>query len=129
MTLNQGDVYGKRDFFWNVEHFWGIPYAKPPVGELRWKPPLPISSFEETGRLMMQHTTPCVQVARRDFKQGEDCLTLDIYRPITDNKNLPLAIWIHGGGLVYGDGFDPMFNMTRYASEVSFSELSIFQIL
>ena len=50
---------------------------------------------------------------------------LDIFRPITEETNLPVAIWIHGGSLVYGAGSDALYNMTRYAADGIISGISL----
>ena len=79
--------------------WFGIPFARPPVGELRWKAPLPPERrsgvYEAT-----QHKDPCPQYSP-DFSAvigNEDCLHLDIVRPAGHHlKKLPVYVWIHGG--------------------------------
>jgi para-nitrobenzyl esterase len=87
--------------------FKGIPYAKPPVGELRWRPPLPESHPTEV-RNATEFGPVCPQPvsgpADNDFgPQSEDCLTLNIYSPaVGADKSLPVMVWIHGGSFKAG---------------------------
>ena len=76
----------------------GIPYAKPPVGELRWKAPGdpdPWDGIRETTRF----GDPCSQFVRDGSVRGsEDCLYMNIWRPKSAAAGLPVYFWIHGGG-------------------------------
>jgi para-nitrobenzyl esterase len=100
-------------------HAWlGIPYAKPPVGDLRWRAPRALEPW--TGvREATSHGAPCVQYASafggiNDATPGtpvgqEDCLTLDVYAPRFEPasvpqgaRRLPVMVWIHGGGNTIG---------------------------
>ncbi|MCX8025677.1 MAG: carboxylesterase family protein, partial [Thermanaerothrix sp.] len=86
----------------------GIPYAKPPVGSLRWKAPQDPDSW--TG--VREATTGCdvcIQqiysrywMSSNAFVGSEDCLYLDVYRPRTSDTNLPVFMWIHGGSNNFG---------------------------
>lgn len=74
----------------------GVPYAKPPVGALRWKAPEPLAasstSFEAT-----KSGALCPQLSSGKLVGSEDCLTLDISRPNSANAGLPVLVYIHGG--------------------------------
>jgi para-nitrobenzyl esterase len=94
-----------------VTTFKGIPYAAPPIGNLRWKAPQPASQW--TGvRDATQFGGSCVQGTGWDpgYEKPtltEDCLYLNVYRPTnTSKKNLPVFVWNHGGGNVGGAGRD-----------------------
>ncbi|WP_119727514.1 carboxylesterase/lipase family protein [Thermomonospora amylolytica] len=85
--------------------FQGIPYAKPPVGELRWKAPQPADPW--TGvRDATRPGSQCAQLAPAYGGQttyGEDCLYLNVTTPDrTGNKRLPVMVWVHGGGNTTG---------------------------
>lgn len=95
----------------NVEIFKGIPYAAPPVGEFRWRPPQPVRSWEGV-RDANKFGASCAQggwgTAPGTIQAGssEDCLYLNIWRPAGAAKNskLPVMVWIHGGAFVGGSG-------------------------
>ena len=88
--------------------FEDIPYAKPPVSELRWQPPQPI---ENPGKsIEPKESNHCYQEtdSLQDIQNfgTEDCLYLDIRVPQSQNKNLPVMFWIHGGGIFICLPFD-----------------------
>ena len=109
LTINSssGEVTGKRNN--NVIVYEDIPYAKPPIGNLRWKAPRAINSNE---RIVPKDDNFCVQrpsnlggVDSDNFFVGsEDCLYLDIFKPINKDsqKKFPVMFWIHGGGNTSG---------------------------
>ena len=109
LTINSssGEVTGKRNN--NVIVYEDIPYAKPPIGNLRWKAPRAINSNE---RIVPKDNNFCVQrpsnlggVDSDNFFVGsEDCLYLDIFKPINKDsqKKFPVMFWIHGGGNTSG---------------------------
>ncbi|SDY97837.1 para-nitrobenzyl esterase [Amycolatopsis xylanica] len=87
--------------------FQGIPFAAPPVGELRWKSPQPPRKWTET-RDATKPGARCAQSAGGGTPSDvEDCLFLNVTTPGT-GKNKPVMVWLHGGGNSYGsaDGFD-----------------------
>ena len=100
----------------NLYVFRGIPYAEPPVGELRWMPPQPVKSWDgvrpakEFGPIAPQNAMiggPIVQVEQ---PKDEDCLFLNIWTPGPDDKKRPVMVWIHGGAFTIGSGSDPMYD-------------------
>jgi para-nitrobenzyl esterase len=84
-----------------VEEFWGIPYAAPPVGDLRWKPPAAAAPW--TGDRDASKAGASCQPAR-DGSQIEDCLFANVTRPAgaKPGAKLPVYVWIHGGGFTIG---------------------------
>jgi para-nitrobenzyl esterase len=104
IRTDTGVVEGKTED--GISAFLGIPYAAPPVGDLRWKPPAPAAAW--TGvRKATEFGSRCMQgnvygdMVFRDPGPSEDCLTLNVWAP-ADAKNLPVMVWIYGGGFVAG---------------------------
>ncbi|GEM_PF-852731 len=94
-----------------VRIYKGIPYAAPPVGGLRWKPPQPVTPW--TGvRECTQWGDRCAQSG--SFGEGsasEDCLKLNVITPAkTTADRLPVMVFFHGGGLTIGSGNGPLYN-------------------
>ena len=95
--------------------FKGIPYAAPPVGELRWMPPQPVQPWSGTRSaakfepICPQDTTPTPMPGRKPSKepQSEDCLFLNVWTPAVDNSKRAVMVWIHGGAFVHGSGSTP----------------------
>jgi para-nitrobenzyl esterase len=106
-----------------VEAHWGIPYAAPPVDELRWMPPRPAASWKGVRSTAVPGPIcPQADSRERSFETGpmsEDCLTLNIWIPrIGDtSKKLPVMFWIHGGGFRTGAGSWPIYDGTRLAQK------------
>jgi para-nitrobenzyl esterase len=87
-----------------IVSYRGIPFAAPPVGDLRWKPPQPVAAW--TGdRAATEYAASCPQNSRlgAEAKVSEDCLYLNVFAPETA-KNLPVMVWIHGGSNLNGSG-------------------------
>jgi para-nitrobenzyl esterase len=86
-----------------VTRFFGVPYAAPPVGELRWRAPQPVQPWAGT-REARAFSPVCRQtVPWISEPQSEDCLYLNVWAPARA-KNLPVMVWIHGGGFFGGSG-------------------------
>lgn len=128
----------------NLDHtahaFLGIPYAEPPLGALRFHPPVPLTSWN--GNKVFNATTFGRSCFQYHFKfpgsgssehgplfipkdqQSEDCLTLNIFIPnditgrykrtIKHEKQLPVFFWIHGGGFVEGSSILPAYNPLKF---------------
>ena len=89
-----------------VNEFLGIPYAAPPVGALRWRPPVPYGTFSGGVLQATQFGTRCTQPGGVGIT-GENCLFLNVFTPASDGgyrrpTALPVMVWIPGGGLTSG---------------------------
>jgi para-nitrobenzyl esterase len=95
VKTNQGMVQGAVAD--GVAVFKGVPFAAPPTGDLRWRPPQPPAKWTET-RNASAFSPTCVQ--------AEDCLYLNVYEPadVKQGDRLPVMVWIHGGAFLFGAG-------------------------
>ena len=103
-----------------VLSFKGIPFAAPPVGNLRWKPPQPVTPW--TGvRPATAYGSDCMQLpfpgdaAPLGTPPAEDCLVLNVWRPATASKKLPVMVWIYGGGFVNGGSSPAVYDGSQFA--------------
>jgi para-nitrobenzyl esterase len=104
-----GDVQGVGT---TVVAFKGIPYAAPPTGERRWRPPIPVKPWTDV-RLADRVGPQCPQPQRAPalLPSNEDCLSLNVWTPAKQaNERLPVMVWIHGGGFTIGSGGWPQYD-------------------
>jgi para-nitrobenzyl esterase len=94
-----------------ADEFLGIPYAAPPVGNLRWRPPQPAAHWQGV-RQATAFAPHCAQPAASVggiASTSEDCLYLNVFTPTHPSGHAPVMVWIHGGALVSGESdiYDP----------------------
>jgi para-nitrobenzyl esterase len=113
-----GTVVG--DIGKEVNIFRGIPYAAPPVGNLRWKPPQPVTPWLGIRECTVfsnqapQYIGPTTPQAHSPSKTSEDCLYLNVLAPVRKaGGKLPVMVWLHGGGFTMGHGNSAMYNSPR----------------
>jgi para-nitrobenzyl esterase len=112
VRIEQGLVSGTGGRSAWVRVYRGIPYAAPPSGDLRWKPPEPAAAWEGVrqanapGNACPQPPFPTNGIyGASPPPTGEDCLNLNIWTPAkTADDRLPVMVWIHGGSFVHGTG-------------------------
>ncbi|GIX69746.1 acetylcholinesterase-1 [Caerostris darwini] len=119
VMTKSGKIVGKITQFYGVltRAYLGVPYAKAPVGDLRFKKPQPIEPWSDT---LVADTMPpaCVQYSKTyvpwydDDRQSEDCLYMNIWSPrnVYVNRNLSVMLWIHGGEFTVGSNKLPATN-------------------
>ena len=107
-----------------VRVFRGVPYAAPPVGDLRWKPPQPVAPWQGV-RQAVAFSDVCPQGPGLAALTGEalptlseDCLYLNVWTPATGaDAKLPVMVWIHGGGLTLGWGHQRGYDGANFAKQ------------
>jgi len=128
VDISLGTIQGTDDSSRTGTYAWkGIPFAKPPVGALRWKAPVDADAWT-TPRTTTQFANACVQYGRiygpganntYDATIGttlgqavgnEDCLYLNVWRPANSDGNLPVIVFIYGGSNVSGYTADPVYD-------------------
>jgi para-nitrobenzyl esterase len=117
VKTEQGKVHGKTISDGKVKAFLGLPYAAPPVGNLRWKAPEAPAKWKGE-RDATKFGAHCAQgrvfddMVFQDSGPSEDCLFLNVYAPADamDESNYPVMFWIHGGGYSGGASSEPRHN-------------------
>ncbi|MCX7514912.1 carboxylesterase/lipase family protein [Frateuria hangzhouensis] len=124
VTVDQGMLEGKLAHVHGtvLREFQGIPYAAPPLGERRWKPPQPAASWQGV-RAATRFAPRCMQLPLfgdmvfRSNGMAEDCLYLNVWTPASDARaGLPVFVYFYGGGFVSGDGSENRYDGASLAS-------------
>jgi para-nitrobenzyl esterase len=105
----------------SVRIFRGIPFAAPPVGDLRWRPPQPVQHWKGV-RQAVEFGPHCVQgkvfgdIVFRGKEMSEDCLSLTVWTPLRSQaKKLPVYVWFYGGGFAAGSGDEARYDGESFA--------------
>jgi para-nitrobenzyl esterase len=121
LTVDTGKLRGEVQG--EVVSFKGIPFARPPVAELRWKPPQPVAKWQGV-RAALGYGADCMQLpfpsdaAPLGMKPAEDCLYLNVWRPAhAAGKKLPVLVWIYGGGFVNGGSSPAVYDGSPFARD------------
>jgi para-nitrobenzyl esterase len=104
VTMIDGPLRGLRAN--GVREFLGIPYATPPVGSMRWRPPGAAHPSWKTvfAATRMGPSCPQFLAGAGPITTSEDCLYLNVYAPDLVRTGLPVMVWIHGGAFIFGSG-------------------------
>ncbi|MDE3198930.1 MAG: carboxylesterase family protein [Acidobacteriota bacterium] len=121
-----GLITGTPGWGWGVREYLGIPFAAPPVGELRWKAPQPVVPWQGV-RAADRFSPACMQRQysanssswnRGLIVTGEDCLYLNVWTPAASaSEKLPVMVWIYGGGGVNGSAAEPIYDGNETAKK------------
>ncbi len=119
VQCREGLLRGRTDG--EVAVFWGVPYAAPPVGELRWRGPQPAYPWMGIRNAALRPPMP-VQVLFPNSTLGthemsEDCLYLNIWAPDSPKENCPVLVWFYGGALQGGNADSPVCDGSVYARD------------
>ncbi|KAF2158312.1 hypothetical protein M409DRAFT_38341 [Zasmidium cellare ATCC 36951] len=122
VTLEAGIVHGAVCNGVNTSVYRGIPYAQPPVGNLRFMPPQPLNtSFPNDTLNATQFSAGCIQASDQfawtEPSTSEDCLTLTVYTPPNNPSSLPVKVWLHGGGNTGGSASYPLYDLCHLATD------------
>ncbi|XP_058066220.1 esterase B1-like [Anopheles bellator] len=118
VPVRQGSIYGVRDRLPNGQNYYyfkGVPYAKPPVGLLRFKSPVPLEKYAVSYLDCTKERSNCMglDVLSKEISGSEDGLFLNIYTPklgkSDDPSPVPVMVFIHGGGLIGGHGDSSLY--------------------
>jgi para-nitrobenzyl esterase len=130
LTIEGGQVQGVKADIKGVYVYRGIPFAAPPIKELRWKPPQPVVPWKGV-KIADKFGHPAFQVVHYpggyttewgygdESPYSEDCLYLNVWTkaPGKKDKKLPVALWIHGGGYREGWGSEPEFDGQEWGNK------------
>ena len=115
-TIENGVIEGNYDTKSGIQTYFGIPFAKPPVGELRWKAPQPLANWSGVKETKKFGARPMQSIVFGDMNSrsnglSEDCLYLNVWTPAKKNtKDLPVLVYFYGGGNVAGDASEPRYD-------------------
>lgn len=122
-TIANGIIEGNYDVKSGISQYFGIPFAKPPVGDLRWKAPQPVDNWKGVKETRQFAPRPIQGVVFGDMQSrsdglSEDCLYLNVWTPGAKNeKKLPVLVYFYGGGFVAGDASEPRYDGEAMAKE------------
>ncbi|ETN23908.1 hypothetical protein PPTG_00398 [Phytophthora nicotianae INRA-310] len=125
VTVKNGSYYGVYQPTYDQDLFLGMPYAQPPVGDLRFRNPEPLNTTWTDSKNATEYSPECYGYGSDQWVLGnvvsEDCLTINVVRPsgISKDAKLPVGFWIHGGGLAQGGNRDPRYNFSYIIDEAT----------
>ncbi|KAI4148807.1 MAG: hypothetical protein LQ340_004925 [Diploschistes diacapsis] len=113
-----GTYQGLYSAEYDQDFFLGMPFAQPPIGSLRYQVPQPLNSAWTDTHTATEYSPECIGYGSDQWVLGnhvsEDCLSINVIRPsgVRDGSNVPVAVWIYGGGFTEGGNSDPRYNLS-----------------
>ncbi|POM57384.1 Triacylglycerol Lipase, partial [Phytophthora palmivora] len=125
VTIKNGSYYGVYQETYDQDLFLGMPYAQPPVGDLRFRNPESLNTTWSEAKNATEYSPECYGYGSDQWVLGnvvsEDCLTINVVRPsgVSKGADLPVGVWIHGGGFYQGGSRDPRYNLSYIVNEAA----------
>lgn len=123
VKVENGTIEGNYDTRSGLQMYFGVPFAKPPVGDLRWKAPQPLDNWKGVLQTKTFGPRPVQAIVFGDMNSrsngvNEDCLYLNVWTPANRNtKGLPVLVYFYGGGFVAGDASEPRYDGASMAKK------------